>query len=212
MKSIIFYKSIILILAVCIAFCFYKLKNCSQNIDSTEVVINNIMNRKSVRSYTNQKIDNQILENIVKAGMAAPTARNLQPWEFVVVTDRNVLDKLSTLKPAAKMLQEATAAIVVAGNLDTYTGDLVSVTPYWVQDTSAATENMLLAVEAYKLGAVWIGVYPTTELTSKVQEMLSLPNSLVPLNIISIGYPKDNTLPKDKFKPTKLHWNTYTSK
>lgn len=165
-----------------------------------------IMNRKSVRSFTGQVVDNEILEKLARAGMAAPSAKNLQPWAFVIVTNRDTLDKLAERLPYAKMLFEAPAAIVVCGDL-AKAGD--SPEGYWVQDCSAATQNILLAAEALGLGAVWTGVHPRADRVTTVKDVLKLPDNVIPLNVIPIGYPKGEHQPKDKFKAENIHWQQW---
>ncbi|HPN22086.1 MAG TPA: nitroreductase family protein [Tenuifilaceae bacterium] len=163
--------------------------------------VKTIFERKSVRSFENKVLSKEQLELIVKAGMAAPSARNLQPWAFIIITDRNTLNTLADRLPYAKMLYEATAAIVVCG-IPEKSGD--SPEGYWVQDCSAATQNILLAIESMGLGAVWTGVYPRSERIDVVRDVLSIPQNVFPLNVIPIGYPKGENRPKDKFKPENI--------
>ena len=163
--------------------------------------VKTIFERKSVRSFENKVLSKEQLELIVKAGMAAPSARNLQPWAFIIITDRNTLNTLADRLPYAKMLYEATAAIVVCG-IPEKSGD--SPEGYWVQDCSAATQNILLAIESMGLGVVWTGVYPRSERIDVVRDVLSIPQNVFPLNVIPIGYPKGENRPKDKFKPENI--------
>lgn len=173
---------------------------------NAQLTIENIMTRTSVRMFTTQPIDKGIIENIVKAGMAAPSAMNKQPWAFVVVTDREMLDSLNAHHPYAN-LRTATAAIIVCGDMNkTFEGQGKT---YWVQDCSAASENILLAAHAYGLGAVWCGVYPLDERIKEVSEVLGLPQYIVPLNIISMGYPADSPRPKDKYNPDLIHYQKW---
>jgi len=165
-----------------------------------------IYSRKSVRSFTSQEVSIELLEELARAGMAAPSARNLQPWAFVIVTDRSTLDTLAERLPYAKMLYEAPAAIAVCGDLSK-AGD--SPEGYWVQDCSAATQNILLAAESMGLGAVWTGVYPRADRVFTVKQVLKLPDNVIPLNVIPIGYPKGEHLPKDKFKAENIHWQQW---
>ncbi len=168
-------------------------------------VLENILNRKSVRNYVKGKeVTDEQIEKILKAGMAAPSARNLQPWEFIVVKDRKILDALAEKSPHGKMLSDASLAIVVAGNLN-----IEGVSDFWIQDTSAVTQNILLEVEALGLGAVWIGGYPKEDRANMIKKELKLPENIIPLNIISIGYPTGKDQPKDKWKPEKIHYNKY---
>lgn len=173
---------------------------------ATEAVIENIMSRASVRTFTDRKIAKDTLESIVKAGMAAPTAMDKRPWAFVVITDRPLLDSLNAVHPYAN-LKTATAAIVVCGNMDkTIEGEGRE---YWVQDCSAATENILLAAHAYGIGAVWCGVYPTKERVDAVKAVLGMPENIVPLNVVTMGFPAEEVEPKDKWDPQNVHFQKW---
>jgi len=165
-----------------------------------------IMNRKSVREFKNTPVSKADLETIVRAGMAAPAAVNQQLWEFFVIDQRERLNQLGDELPYAKMLYQAGAAIAVCGDLTrTFNHDPQS--PFWIMDCSAATENILLAVEALGLGAVWTAVYPDAPRVASVQRLLGLPAHVIPLNVIPIGYPAHDEQPKDKWKPERVHWN-----
>lgn len=175
--------------------------------EKRKIIIENIMNRTSVRVYQKTKIDNAILDDLVKIGMSAPSAGNRQPWEFIVITDEKLLIELSKINPA--YLKNAPAAILTMANLDVYNGDAEYYKPFWIQDLSAATENILLAAEAYELGGVWTGLYPVKDYSARAQKVLNLPENLIPMNIIVLGYPKLAPKVKDKWKPEKVHYNTY---
>ncbi len=183
-----------------------KTENESMNTDAFQTPIENIMTRASVRQFTNRPISKDTIETIVRAGMAAPTAVNKQPWEFVVVTEREVLDSLMVHHPHAN-LKTATAAIIVCGNMEkALEGDGQA---YWIQDCSAATENILLAAHSLGIGAVWCGVYPMEDRIVPVKETLKLPSYVTPLNIISMGYPVSDPQPKDKWNPEAVHYNVW---
>jgi len=166
-----------------------------------------IHSRKSVRHFTDEPVTKEQLEILVKAGMAAPSARNLQPWAFVIVTERKQLDALSEALPYAKMLLDAQAAIVVCGDMNKAATDVDSA--YWVQDCSAATQNILLAVEATGLGAVWTAAFPYSDRMEPIKEILGLPENIKPLNVIPIGVPTGEDKPKNKWKPENVHWNKW---
>jgi len=175
-----------------------------------------ILNRKSVRSYTDEPVTKEEILDLLRAGMAAPSALDRRPWAFVVVTKKEMLEKLSRVSPFSGMLKKAKAAIVVCG-LPLKSLVLMKIVnvisktsrDYWVQDCSAASENILLAAEAKGLGAVWIGVYPAEEKIEKVREILGIPESVIPLNIISIGRPTGKEKPKNKFDPKNIHWEKW---
>lgn len=163
-----------------------------------------IHNRKSVRHYTDQAVTTEQIELLLQAGMAAPTAVNRQPWVFYVVTRRETLDSLADQLPYAKMLTQAQAAIVVCGDMEK-AGNMKD-KGYWVQDCAAATQNILLAAESIGLGAVWTAVFPYDDRSASVINTLKLPVHHVPLNVIPIGYPTGEDLPKDKWKPENVIW------
>lgn len=170
--------------------------------------LNVIMNRKSVRHFVpNRPVTKEQLETILKAGMAAPTAVNKQPWTFVAIKDRDTLNKLAEALPYAKMLSDATAAIVVCGVPEwSLPGKNAE---FWIQDCSAVSENILLAVESLGLGAVWTAVYPDESRLRSVRETLKIPENVVPLNVIPIGYPTGQDQKKDKYKADRIHWEKW---
>lgn len=166
-----------------------------------------IFERKSVRNFNDKKITKEQLEMLVKAGMAAPSAMNKQPWAFVVVDDRNTLDLLADKLPYAKMLFQASAAIIVCGDMQKALEDWQQ--EYWIQDCSAASMNILLAAEAMGLGSVWTGLYPAKGRVAIVKEVLNLPDHIIPLNVLPLGYPSINEAPKNKYNPDNVHWNSW---
>ena len=148
-----------------------------------------IFARKSVRAYRSEAVSDEKLQVLVRAGMAAPTAVDKRPWEFVVVTDRAVLKQLADALPYAKMADRAAAAIVVGGDVRKQWGGMES--DYWIMDCSAATQNILLAAESMGLGAVWTAVYPEDSRVRAVRQILGIPHYVVPLNLIPEGVPAD---------------------
>lgn len=170
-------------------------------------VLECIMTRTSIRQYADRPVEKEKIEAMLRAGMAAPTAVNAQPWHFVVINDKGKLAELSAANPRAKMLETAPLAIVVCGDMKkTLEG---KGREFWIQDCSAATENILLAAHAQGLGAVWTAVYPMEERMQPVSAALKLPETLVPLCTIVIGYPAENPAPKDKWKPENVSYNEY---
>ncbi len=169
--------------------------------------LNVIYTRRSVRRFTGEKVKKEDLIAILRAGMSAPSAVNVQPWAFVVVTDRNTLDKLCEALPYAKMLDKAGAAIIVCGipdKDDTFAKD------YWVTDCSLASGNILLAAHALGYGAVWTAAYVDKSRMKSVRKILSIPENIIPLNVIPIGIPADkDEKPKDKFKEENIHWERW---
>ncbi len=165
-----------------------------------------IYTRRSVRSFTGDVVAREDLMKILRAGMSAPSAVNIQPWAFVVVTKRETLDELCDTLPYAKMLDKAGAAIVVCGIPEK---DEVYSVKYWVLDCSAATENILLAAHALGFGAVWTAVYPDDEKGRNVRRILNIPKNMIPLNVIPIGVPKGKGAVIDKFKEENIHWEKW---
>ena len=137
------------------AFILFTMNACCSSGSNADAVLENIHNRKSVRQFTSDPVSEKQVETLLRAAMAAPTAVNYQPWRFVVVTERTELDEIAGILPYAQMLKQAPLAIIVCGET-TWMGG--GENPYWQQDCAAATENLLLAVEALGLGAVWTGV------------------------------------------------------
>ena len=165
------------------------------------IVYENIMNRKSVRNYTPQPVKKELLDTLVRAGMAAPTSRDIRPWEFIIITDNEILQSLGEKLPFAKMLKETKQAIVVCG--DSIKSDA------WVQDCSAATENILLAAESLGLGAVWTAAFPYPDRIKAVSETLKLPANIIPLCVIPLGYPAGKNTPKNKYNPSVIHYHVW---
>lgn len=168
--------------------------------ESRNPILETIFNRKSVRKYTARPVEKEKLELLVRAGMAAPSSRDRRPWEFIIVTDRHLLDTLGDGLPLARMLKETNQAIVVCG-------DTIKSGNAWFLDCSAAAQNVLLAAESMGLGAVWTAAFPYPDRMKVVQETLKLPDHILPLTVIPIGYPQGQEKPKDKFDKRQMHSN-----
>ena len=183
--------------------------NCqpTEKTDKGKTAIENIMTRTSIRSFTDRQVSADTIEMLLRAGMAAPTAVNKQPWHFVVINDREVMDKLGGEGRQSQMWKESTLAIAVCGDMEKALEGPAQA--FWVQDCSAATENILLAAHALGLGAVWTGCYPMMERMTNVSQVLNLPANLVPLSVIVMGYPNEQPEPKDKWKPENVTYNMF---
>ncbi len=167
--------------------------------------IENILSRRSIRSYTDQPIGDEELETILRAAMAAPSANNHQPWEMVVITDRKLLDAVPGFHPYSKMLLQAPMAILICGD-----STKVDHAGYMSLDCSAATQNLLLAAHALGIGAVWLGIYPRQERIDGIRKLLSLPHNIEPIALISIGYPEKPKDRSNRFDKKKVHFNGWT--
>lgn len=180
--------------------CAQKSTNMKEN-----AVVENIMSRTSIRQFTAEPVSEEQIDTLLRCGMAAPSAVNCQPWEFIVITDRATLDTLGTRFPNTRISENVSVAIVPCGDL---TRAFEPAPDFWIHDLSAVTENILLAAHSMGLGAVWTGVYPTDR-TPQVQAILGLPEHIVPLCIIPVGYPAENPAPKDKYKAERIHYNRW---
>jgi nitroreductase len=160
-----------------------------------------IFSRRSIRRYTDEPISEGDLTSILQAGMAAPSASNRKPWHFVTVTDGTKLRALADAHPYGKMLAGAAAAVAVCGD--------PSISEWWVQDCSAATENILLAVAGLGLGGVWLGCHNRPEREQAVRDVLAIPEQIGVLSLLSIGYPAETREARTQYDPARVHENTW---
>lgn len=207
MRKSIFSMALSATLMITTASCSTNSEEATLSNKKTEnAALENIMTRTSVRQYQpNRTISKDTVELLLSAAMAAPTAVNCQPWQFIVVDERAALDSLASALPYAKMLKEASIAIVTCGDLSKA---FESEPSFWIQDLSAATENLLLAAHALGLGAVWTGGYPTERMKA-IAEHFNLPSNIIPLAVVPIGYPLGEQQPKDKWNPEAVHYNCW---
>jgi len=160
-----------------------------------------IMTRRSIRKYTGSRVPAEVVEQLLRAGMAAPSAANEQPWHFVVITERKTLVQVPTFHPHAHMLKEAALAILVCND-----SDLELTKGRGVLDCSAATQNILLAAHDLGLGAVWVGIFPVEERMNGMRKLLNMPTRIVPISLVSIGYTDERPRMEDRFKPERVHY------
>lgn len=173
-----------------------------ENSDSGNETINTIMTRSSVRTYSDRLVSADTVETLLRAAMAAPTAVNCQPWKFIVVRNKELLSTIADSIPnAGDKLLKSSVTILVCGDRQKF---LEREPDYWIQDCSAATENLLLAAHSMGLGAVWCGVYPVKDRVEVVTRTLGLDENLIPLNLIPVGYPDREPTIKDKWKPENV--------
>jgi nitroreductase len=162
-----------------------------------------ILTRRSIRRYASAKVPGELVRELLTAAMSAPSAGNEQPWHFVIIDDRKIMEKIPSFHPYASMLKEAPLAILVCVD-----GDL-GIEGFLVQDGSAATENLLLAAHARGLGAVWLGIYPRKERVVGMRKLLAMPDSILPLALISLGYPAETIPGEDRYHLQRVHTNRW---
>lgn len=211
--------NIVLALALLVLILKFSIKSSDKTTDSKtdskskvevkntrEVVLDVINSRKSVRFYTDEKVSDEDINTILRAGMAAPTALDKRPWKFVVIKNKETMKLMRKDLVYAKGLDESPVAIVVCGDMTkVHKGN----PEFWITDTSAATENMLLAMEAMGLGGVWSAIYPSEQRMSYIRKVLDLPETIMPLCVIPFGHPKGVEKAKDKYDANNIHWEKW---
>ena len=210
MKKLIFaMATVLLTLGACSTQGTEENKGAAPATDNGQAAIENIMTRTSIRQYKDQPVEQEKIDIMLKAAMAAPTAMNLQPWHFIVITDKKMIDQLAGPRPT-----NAPLMIAVCGDTDkTSSPDgKMKLPDFWIEDVSAATENLLLAAHALGLGAVWTGCYPAMEHVAEVANVLNCPKNIVPVAVVRIGYPDESPEPKDKFKEENISYNKFGGK
>ena len=161
-----------------------------------------IFNRRSVRRYQQREVPADIFTDLFEAAMAAPSAVAKDPWHFILVRDRKMLDKMLKVLPNGQMLRQAPAAVVVCGDINRAHRNEVS---YMLQDLSAAVENILLAATALGLGSCWLGMHPRPERMAGIRSLFSLPENIIPMCGIALGWPAENPEPRTRFNPERVH-------
>ena len=168
-------------------------------------MLDTIYSRRSIRKYQDKPVEKEKIETLLKAAMAAPSAMNFKPWEFVVVTEQDKLDAIRASLMFGKF--NAPIAIAVCGNTSLFKNPMSA--KFWVQDCSAATQNILLAAVNLGLGTVWCGVHPVHNFTKRISEIFGLPRHVIPLNVIYVGYPDEEKPARTQYDPDRVYWNTY---
>ena len=195
-------KSIKLILISLITM--ISMTGFAQEQTGSQAVLDIIHARKSVRSYTDEPVTPEQVETLLRAAMAAPSGKNVQPWRFVVVTQLETKKKLAI--GFNKMIAKAPVVIVVCGKT---TNMLGGTNNNWTADCAAATENLLLAAEALGLGAVWTACYPYDDRMLPAIEALGLPDDVTPYCIVPVGHPAGDNKPKNKWNPENIHYEKW---
>jgi len=163
-----------------------------------------ILKRRSIRKFTSRKIEKPLLEEIIKAGMYAPSAVNKQPWHFLVIDDHEAFSKIIEIHPNAYMLKTASHAILVCGDLHKQHAD-----GFWLTDCGAATQNILLEAKSQGIGSCWIGMFPRKERMAVVKKLFQLPEHIEPFSLIALGYADEEKDTPDRFDPTKIFYNQW---
>jgi nitroreductase len=163
-----------------------------------------IFTRRSVRHFKPDLVSDADLKDLLRAGMQAPSAKNEQPWHFIVIDDPEILHKIPEFHPYARMLLDAPLAILVCSDRK-----LETKRASWLQECSAATQNILLAAHAKGLGAVWLGVFPDSDRVSGMQDLLSLPKDIRPVSLVAIGHPETVPAPENRFNEARIHRNKW---
>jgi nitroreductase len=168
-------------------------------------ILDTIFSRRSIRVYDSKKLDKETVTKLLRAAMAAPSASNSRPWEFVVVTD---VEKINFFRSKMKYGDyNAPAIIIVCGNTAIAQND--SAKRFWVQDCSAATENLLVAAAGLGLGTCWVASYPKEDVMKIVRDMLDIPEDVFPLNLLYVGYPAEEKAPRTQYDEKRVHWEKY---
>ncbi|MBR3783083.1 MAG: nitroreductase family protein [Bacteroidales bacterium] len=211
-------KSIILMAAAAMMFaaCCNK-QEAATEVNTADMVMQNILNRKSVRSYNGDSIPADVMENLLRAAMAAPSGRDLRPWQIVVMTDKSQYETVFEGNFNMQKFMESGAVIILCADTtftaptrDNPDGPAVTqVNQMWRDDLGAVTENLLLAAEAYGLGACWTACYPYPDRMDPIKKALQLPSTVVPYAVVPIGYHDGTTQPKDKWDPARVHYNRW---
>ncbi len=170
--------------------------------------LNWIFSRRSIRAYQDREVSDAIVRDLLEAAMAAPSAVAKDPWRFVVVRRRETLREIASGLPNGKMLADAAVGIAVCGDLSAAHDRQLS---YLLQDCSAAIENLLLAANALGLGACWLGVHPREDRIAHLRRILQLPEGIVPVSVISLGFPAEKKPARTRYDETKVHRETWRS-
>ena len=209
-------KNLICALVAILLFTTFAPSMEAQNKD-TKAVMNNIYQRKSVRRYSDKKVPESTMTDLLRAAMAAPTGMNIQPWHFIVLTDTSKYDKIFAGNFNMRMFKESSAVVIFCADTtvtrpprnDPNAPATTQPNSMWRDDMGACTENFLLAAETYGLGACWTACYPFADRMNPIRKALNLPANIVPYSVVPIGYPRINEKPKDKWVPEKIHYGKW---
>jgi len=175
-------------------------------ITTSEQILNWIFGRRSIRIYSPGEITEPTVTKLLQAAMAAPSAMAKDPWRFVIVRNPEMLARLASALPGGKMLASASLGIAVCGDLE------AALEGHWsflLQDCSAAIENLLLTAHGLGLGACWVGVHPGEQSLREVKQLLALPVSIMPIALVSLGYPGEEPGARTRYHPEYVHFDKW---
>lgn len=161
-----------------------------------------LFSRRSIRAYETEDVGEDLVRDLLEAAMAAPSAAAKDPWEFVVIRERDMLAKIAEGLPNGRMLAHAAVGIIVFGDLRRANDGLLS---YLLQDCSAAIENLLLAADALGLGACWLGVHPREDRIAHIRSLIETPDAVIPVSAIAIGWPAESKKPRTRYRAEAVH-------
>ena len=168
------------------------------------VFMDAIFERRSIRAYTSKSIADKQIKTLLKAGFCAPSARNEQPWHFIVVKDRVLLDAIPSFHQYSHMLAQAKAVIVVCGDTE-----IESNIDYLNQDCAAAIENILIEAQMLGLGAVWLGLHPRIKRVQGMRTLLDIPDTILPVGMVALGQPAEKKPPNDRYLAERVHSDSW---
>jgi nitroreductase len=164
-----------------------------------------VLERRSIRKFTDQPVSEDHVTTLLKAAMSAPSAGNEQPWHFVVIRERSLLDAVASFHPYARMITQAPVASLVCGDLEREKSK-----GFWVEDCSAATENILIEAQQIGLGSVWLGVYPREDRVENMRRIIAgMPENAVPFALVPVGYPAESKRPSDRWDESRVHYGRW---
>ncbi len=167
-------------------------------------ILNLIKTRRSIRKYKKDALTEDNLKSIIEAAMYAPSARNEQPWHFIIINDRKVLDELTKIHPHAQMLSEAPNAILVCADIS-----LERSPGNWPIDCAAATQNILLSAHAQNIASVWLGVYPRNERMEGLAKYFNLPENIKPFSLVALGFANESIETPERYNESRIHSNNW---
>jgi nitroreductase len=164
--------------------------------------LNYIFSRRSIRKYLDKAVPEEMLDDLLQSAMAAPSAVAKDPWHFIVIQDREILNRIADILPSGKMLRQATAAFIVCGDIKKAN---IQAESYLLQDLSAAAENILIAANILELGTCWLGIHPREDRLSGIRQLFELPDNIIPMCGIAIGWPAEKPEARTRYRNERVH-------